>query len=329
MARIVPIAYYTGATPSGYSKFGNLLVGDPSQDYTLQPEGVRWWSSADVETYYVIGHENVNSDQPNPLSVPDVRVGFWRTDKTDAAFIDRVEYISNIDGDPQTFISAADARIWLNNNGYWTSYPESKRVLFLGDTGVNTIANNISTYITNTGYSITYSAVTMGTTYTGGSDITPDNYDVVVMYTNGGQTGGAGLSTNLVNYINAGGNVVTGVFLWNVYRSGFAVSTISAFDVTNSQGHPPGGNIIITSPTVITNGIGLTMPTVFYNNNPTLVSGAVQLATYSNGDNLLATKSVGSSRLVSINAAPLNISNSTSTICKMFGNSILYAAGEI
>lgn len=124
MARIVPIAYYTGATPSGYSKFGNLLVGTPAQDYTLQPEGVRWWSSADVETYYVIGHENVNADQPNPLSIPNVRVGFWRTDKTEAAFIDRVEYISNLDGDPQTFSAGTDAKIWLNNNGYWTSYSQ-------------------------------------------------------------------------------------------------------------------------------------------------------------------------------------------------------------
>jgi hypothetical protein len=124
MARIIPIAYYTGATPSGYSKFGNLLVGTPAQDYTLQPEGVRWWASADVETYYVIGHENVNADQPNPLSVPDVRVGFWRTDKTEEAFIDRVEYISNLDGDPQTFSAGTDAKIWLNDNGYWTSYSQ-------------------------------------------------------------------------------------------------------------------------------------------------------------------------------------------------------------
>jgi hypothetical protein len=125
MARIIPIAYYTGATaPAGYSKFGNLLVGTPSQDYTLQPEGLRWWSSADVETYYVIGHENFNNNQPNPLSVPNVSIGFWRTDKTEQEFIDRVEYISNADGDPQTFTGGTEAKEWLNNNGYWTSYSQ-------------------------------------------------------------------------------------------------------------------------------------------------------------------------------------------------------------
>jgi hypothetical protein len=58
-------------------------------------------------------------------------------------------------------------------------------VLFLGDGSVSNIAGYISNYITATGYSITYSAVTMGTTYTGGGNITPDNYDVVVIYKEG------------------------------------------------------------------------------------------------------------------------------------------------
>lgn len=59
------------------------------------------------------------------------------------------------------------------------------------------------------------------------------------------------------------------------------------------------------------------------------VSGAVQLATFNDGVNCLAAKTVGSSTLVSVNAWPAEINSNNSTICKMFGNSILYAAGVI
>ena len=125
MARIVPIAYYTGSTtPVGYSKYGNLLVGLPSQDYSLQPEGLRWWSSADVESSYVIGHENFSANQPNPLGISGVSIGFWSTIKTESAFIEKVEYIAKEDGDPQTFTGGTEAKEWLNNNGYWTSYSQ-------------------------------------------------------------------------------------------------------------------------------------------------------------------------------------------------------------
>lgn len=176
---------------------------------------------------------------------------------------------------------------------------------------------------------MTYSAVTMSTTYTGSGNITKANYDVVFIYTNGSQTGTATMASALTSFVNQGGSVVSGVFLWNLYPSGYNFTGTTAFNVTNTQNNPPGGNIIITSATTITNNIGLTMPTFFANGNPTLVSGAVKLATYSNGDTLLAVKTVGSSKNVSVNAFPGNINSSTSTICKMFGNAILYAGGKI
>lgn len=125
MARSTPIAYYTNpTTPSGYQRFGNLLVGTIQQDYSLNPEGVKWWASADIETYYVIGHVNPNGNQPNPDNIQPTYVGFWKTDKTNEDFINRVEEISIQDGDPQTFTGGTQAKEWLNNNGYWTSYSE-------------------------------------------------------------------------------------------------------------------------------------------------------------------------------------------------------------
>jgi outer membrane biosynthesis protein TonB len=204
-------------------------------------------------------------------------------------------------------------------------------VLFLGDANISTVASNVSSYITQTGGTITYSAVTIGTTYTGDNGITPQNYDAVVFYTNNAQTGGAGLSTALSDYVNAGGNLVSGTFLWNLYPSGYNHSGTTAFNVSNGQGTLPSGNFSATTTSVITQGIGTSFGQfTFTNAVVTLSSGATQLASYTeNPYPLLATKQVGSSNLVSINAYLGNINTSGSTLTKMVGNSILFAAGDI
>jgi outer membrane biosynthesis protein TonB len=204
-------------------------------------------------------------------------------------------------------------------------------VLFLGDTNISTVASNVSSYITQTGGTITYSAVTIGTTYTGDNGITPQNYDVVVFYTNSAQTGGAGLSTALSDYVNAGGNLVSGTFLWNLYPSGYNHSGTTAFNVSNGQGTLPSGNFSVTTTSVITQGIGTSFGQfTFTNAVVTLSSGSTQLASYTeNPYPLLATKQVGSSNLVSINAFLGGINTSGSTLTKMVGNSILFAAGDI
>jgi outer membrane biosynthesis protein TonB len=204
-------------------------------------------------------------------------------------------------------------------------------VLFLGDTNISTVASNVSSYITQTGGTITYSAVTIGTTYTGDNGITPQNYDAVVFYTNNNQTGGAGLSTALSDYVNAGGNLVSGTFLWSLYPSGYNQSGTTAFNVSNVQGTLPSGNFSATTTSVITQGIGTSFGQfTFTNVFVTLSDGATQLASYTeNPYPLLATKQVGSSNLVSINAFLGNINTSGSTLTKMVGNSILFAAGDI
>jgi hypothetical protein len=208
--------------------------------------------------------------------------------------------------------------------------PGLLRVLFLGDNVVSSVSSNISSYLTTTGNPITLSAVTMGTTYTGSGNITPANYDVVMIYTNAGQTGSATLSTALTNYVNAGGNVVSAVFLWNLYTSGYNHSGTTAFNFTNSQSNNASGNFTASTPSVITNGIGTSIGFALTNTNPTLSSGATLYASYSSDSvRLLAVKQVGNSRLVSINAAASGIGSSSSTICKLFGNAILYAGGKL
>jgi len=126
MATITPVTFNTGSTIDGTTQVGDLAAGTSPQDYSTQPGGLRWWSTPNTEDAYVIAHVNENANQPNPLSVPNVRVGFWKTQfKTEESFIERVEYISLVDGDPQTFTGGTDAKVWLNDNGYWTSYVPS------------------------------------------------------------------------------------------------------------------------------------------------------------------------------------------------------------
>lgn len=325
MATSRAFAYNTGSTINGTDQVGNLAVGTPTSGFTNSPQ---FWEGPDEDLGYVIATQVPTNDQPNPVGIP-AAVGFFRTPvKTENDFVELAEYVSIQNGTPQNFTAGTQASIWLTNNGYWNSFPIAKNILFLGDTSVGTVASNISSYLTATGNSITYSAVTMGTTFDGNGGITTANYDAVFIYTNGGQTGSASLGTAIQNYVNSGGNVISGVFLWNVYSSGFPHSTVTAFDKTDVQSNSVGSFSVVT-PSPITNGIGTSLPASFSNGNPTLSSGAQQFATFTDGVNCLAVKTVGSSTLVSINAWPANISTSNSTICKMFGNAILYATGVI
>ena len=205
--------------------------------------------------------------------------------------------------------------------------PGNLRVLVLGDAGAPTVASYISSYITSTGKTISYSAVTIGTTYTGSGNITKGNYDVVLMYTNGAQTGTSTLATALTNYVNGGGSVVSGVFLWNLYPTGFNHSGTTCFN-TQSQTNPSGSYTVVSA-TTITNGIGSPLPSSFSNGNVPIISGSIELAKYTDNQPLLYVRNVGSAKLVSINAFPGNIVSNSSPICKIFGNAILYAGGKI
>lgn len=122
MAVITPVTFNSGTTIGGTTQVGNLAAGTSPQDYSTEPGGLRWWATPDTENNYVIAHVNPNADQPNPLTIPNVRVGFWKTDKTNPSFISWSQFIAKNDGDPQVFTSGNAAKTWLNNNGYWTSY---------------------------------------------------------------------------------------------------------------------------------------------------------------------------------------------------------------
>lgn len=122
MATTRPFAYNTGSTISGTDQLGNLAIGVSAQEYSKNIGGVKWWMGPDEDLGYVIAHQTTSGNQPNPLSVP-AYLGFWRTSgKTDQQFINLSQYISREHGSPQTFSDSSQAKTWLNNNGYWTSY---------------------------------------------------------------------------------------------------------------------------------------------------------------------------------------------------------------
>ena len=124
MATIIPVGYNPSQTPIlGVEQVGDLAIGTSDQDYSLQPGGIRYWSTPDLDLGYVIAHVNSSGNQPNPLSISPVYVGFWRSnDLTDASFISLADDVSLWDNDYQGFANATEAKTWLNNNGYWTSY---------------------------------------------------------------------------------------------------------------------------------------------------------------------------------------------------------------
>ena len=127
---IIMVTYPVGYNPSlipisGTSQVGSLAIGEENFEWSSQPNGVTFWMSPYDTIGYIIAHPTPSGNQPNPLGVP-AYVGFWRSDfKTDESFIQLSEWVSNYHGAPQTFSTGNQAKTWLNDNGYWTSYVET------------------------------------------------------------------------------------------------------------------------------------------------------------------------------------------------------------
>ncbi len=117
-----PFAYNTGSAIAGTEQIGNLAVGFPSAGFAAT--GLEWWNGPDEDLGYVIACQVPDESQPTPEMGNLASVGFYRTDTlSDASFISLAEYVAKaIANSPQSFSNGADAKTWLNNNGYWTSY---------------------------------------------------------------------------------------------------------------------------------------------------------------------------------------------------------------
>ena len=115
MAFARPLAYNSGTTIPGTQQVGNLSIGAPTSGFTNNPQ---YWNGPDEELGYVIAQSVSGNTQPTPLSGVTASVGFFRsTDLTEGSFITLSETIAG-----QSFATGEEAKTWLNNNGYWTSY---------------------------------------------------------------------------------------------------------------------------------------------------------------------------------------------------------------
>lgn len=197
MAR--PFAYNpSGATISGYIQVGDIAVGVASQDYFPKPGGVLWWNGPDENPGYIIAKAITNGSQPNSINRitgngQTASIGFNRSEsKTDESFLDLVKVAYG-----QVFGSASEAKTWLNNNGYWTSWE---------DTWKYNPSINLSWPSSTTGYTL----------YTGGITSVDDGSTNVAItlttdfYTNGQSSNQLYVSTNGYFTIGSGsGNIIS------------------------------------------------------------------------------------------------------------------------
>jgi hypothetical protein len=117
-----PFAYNSGSPISGTTNFGDLIVGNVDVDYSSDYGGVKWWMGPDEDLGYVIG-QSVPTGQPVPIGVTGTsRVGFYRSKfKTNNSFLDLANFIARKNGHPP-FATTNDAEVWLESNGYYTSF---------------------------------------------------------------------------------------------------------------------------------------------------------------------------------------------------------------
>lgn len=117
-----PFAYNPGGPIDGTTQYDDLAVGNINIDYSDNYGGVQWWASPEDITGYIIGNARPTG-QPVPSGTTGTaQVGFWRSKgRTDQDFLDLANYIGGKNGQPP-FTTTNEAEIWLESNGYYTSF---------------------------------------------------------------------------------------------------------------------------------------------------------------------------------------------------------------
>jgi hypothetical protein len=139
MTTTTPVGFNPSQSPiSGTLQVGNLAVGVTAQEYSRNPGGVKFWMTPDQDLGYVIAKPIPSGDQPYNINISATAayVGFSRsTDLTQSSFVGLVNQIA---AGATSFTSSQgnEAKTWLNQNGYWTSYDEIQPIVYL-DSGNN------------------------------------------------------------------------------------------------------------------------------------------------------------------------------------------------
>jgi hypothetical protein len=224
MATARPFAYNPGSLIPGTEQVGDLSIGAPTSGFTNNPQ---YWNGPDEELGYVIAQSVSGNTQPTEIPGVFASLGFFRsTDLTEGSFITLSETIAG-----QSFASGADAKTWLNDNGYWTSY-----VVSLCDS---------FTFISNNATTTTNSAINNGTSGWDSSAYSLETFTGPVSVTFQTSANGnilmGGFSYNPT--VNLGDTYVDtsyGIYLYNgdqieIYENGGQAAVINVGTVVSSS----------------------------------------------------------------------------------------------
>jgi len=118
MATTTPFAFNTGSTIVGTAQIGDIAIGTSEQDYSGNPGGVQWWMGPDEDLGYIIVAPDTGFTHHSPTGI-NAGIQFKRsTQLTESSFIELANYFSGL-----SFTGSTDAKTWLVDNGYPTSYP--------------------------------------------------------------------------------------------------------------------------------------------------------------------------------------------------------------
>jgi len=115
MATARPFAYNPGSPIAGTEQLGDLAVGFPDDGFTNDPQ---FWNGPDEELGYTIALPVPGNTQPTPIPGVTASVRFIRSGAlTEESFLGLVNTQFG-----QNFNSGGDAKIWLDGQGYWSSW---------------------------------------------------------------------------------------------------------------------------------------------------------------------------------------------------------------
>lgn len=212
-----PFAYNTGGPISGTTQYNDLAVGNIDVEYSANYGGVQWWASPEEVTGYIIGNSRPGG-QPSPSGViGTANVGFWRSKgRTDQDFLDLANYLGAKNGQP-TFTTTNDAEVWLESNGYYTSFNLPTPTPTVTQTSTPQVTSTPTPSVTNTQTPTTTQTPTNTTTQTPTVTQTPTPSGAAFVV-----TGGTG---TIVPY--------TALTYFNAFTSQSGVITTDAFNSNN------------------------------------------------------------------------------------------------
>lgn len=120
MATSTALGYNTGSTITGTQQIGSLAVATATTvNYSPATNGgVIFWMGPDEDLGYVVGVPVSGGTQTTPVGGINAYLGFYRSEVlTEPSFLSMVNGTFN-----QSLTTGAEAKTYLNNNGYWTSW---------------------------------------------------------------------------------------------------------------------------------------------------------------------------------------------------------------